>query len=306
MKIKKLVYGISAVTLSALMLSACTTAAKSSHSQSSSSKVVSSKKVSTKKASKQVAGATLKDGTYKLEEKNYDHGYKVKMSITVKDGKIVDTTYDQVNKDGKSKTKDAAYEKQMKKVTKTGPKEYIPELEKELKDNGANVAAIQVVSGATETSNNVKNYANQLVQAAQAGDTKTIVIDNGAKLKDGTYKLEDKNYDHGYRQTYEMTVKDGKVTDLKYDQVNKDGKSKTKDVKYEDMMKKGVKVGPKEYIPELTKEFMKSNGDPNKVQVVSGATESSESFILDVSELINAAQAGNTTPIKVDNIVYGD
>lgn len=305
MKIRKVIYGVSAVAISALMLSACTTSSKSSNSSSSSTSKVA-KKAAPKKQGKQVAGATLKDGTYNLEEKNYDHGYKVKLSMTVKNGKIIDTTYDQVNKDNKSKTKDASYEKQMKKVTKTGPKEYIPELAKEFKDNGANVGAIQVVSGATESSNTLKNYANQLIQAAQAGDTKTIMINNGAKMKDGTYKLEEKNYSHDYRQVYTLVIKDGKIADLKYDQVNKAGKSKTKDASYEKQMKKVEKVGPKEYIPELTKEFKSSNGDLSKVQVVSGATESSESFIMYVAELMNAAQAGNTKPIEVDNIVYSD
>ena len=61
-------------------------------------------------AAKQTAGAKLKSGKYKLVETGYSHGYKVKMGITVKKGKITKTTYDYVNKKGKSKTKDKAYE----------------------------------------------------------------------------------------------------------------------------------------------------------------------------------------------------
>ncbi len=66
----------------------------------------------------------------------------------------------------------------------------------------------------------------QLVQAAQAGDTKTIEIDNGADLKDGTYKLEEKNYSNGYRTIFSMTVAGGKITESNFDMVDKDGKSK--------------------------------------------------------------------------------
>ena len=101
-----------------------------------------------------------------------------------------------------------------------------------------------------------------------------------------------------------MTVKGGKVTDATYDQVNKDGKSKTQDASYEKQMKKYSKVGPKEYIKKLRKEFLDNDGDMEKVQVVSGATESSNDFITYVSQLLNAAQKGNTKTIKVDNILY--
>ena len=150
----------------------------------------------------------------------------------------------------------------------------------------------------------MRNYASQLVQAAQKGDTATIHINNNAKYKDGTYKLETLNYDHGYHQVYTLTIKNGKISDLKYDQVNKRGQSKTQNASYEKQMKKYSKVGPKEYIKKLRKEFLDNDGDMEKVQVVSGATESSEDFITYVSQLLNAAQKGNTKTIKVDNILY--
>lgn len=306
MKLRKIVYSVGAVTLSALMLSACSTTAKDSSSNSSSS-VKSSKTVQkTKKPGKKIAGADLKDGTYKLVEDNYDHGYKVEMSMTVKNGKVTDTKYDQVNKDGKSKAKDSSYEKQMKKYAKVGPKEYISTLNKEWSANADNPENVQAVSGATNSSYTLKNYVNQLTQAAQTGNTKTIHIANKGKYKDGTYKLEEKNYTHGYRQVFTLVIKDGKIDKLTYDQINKDGKSKTKDAKYEKQMKKYAKVGPKEYIPKLMEEFEKSNGDMEKVQVVSGATETSNEFIAYVGQLLNAAQEGNARDIKVDNIVYKD
>ena len=292
MKLSKVVTGTAVVALSTLVLSAC--------SSSSSSKVV--KKSSTQK---QVAGGPLKDGTYKLNETGYDHGYKVEMAMTVKDGKITSTKYDYVDKNGKSKTKDAAYEKSMKSKVKVGPKEYIPELNKSFQKNGTNVGAIDVISGATDSSLTFKNYAQQLIQAAQAGDTKPIEVNNTGKMKDGTYTLEEKNYFNGYRVTFSITVKDGKITQSNYDNVNKDGKSKTLDTKYEANMKKVNKVGPKEYIPELNKSLV-AKQSPAKVDVVSGATHSSDTFILYADQLVNAAQNGNTNKIEVDNIVYNN
>ncbi|MBA1392550.1 FMN-binding protein [Lactobacillus sp. XV13L] len=303
MKNNKFVYSAVTLALSALLLSACsTTASKDSSSSSSKPKVA----VTKKKEGKQVAGAKLQDGTYKLVEDNYFNGYRVKMSMTVKGGKVTNTSYDYVDKNGKSKAQDKKYEAQMKKYSKAkiGPKEYIPALQKSFAANGANSSAIQVVSGATSSSTTMKNYVNQLTQAAQKGDTATIHINNGKKLKDGTYKLQELNYSHGYRQVYTMVVKGGKISSFKYDQVNKKGVSKTKNAGYEKQMKKVTKTGPKEYIPELEKEFLKANGNMEKVQVVSGATESSHSFIAYVDQLLNAAQKGDASTIKVDNIVY--
>ncbi|MGY0382443.1 extracellular electron transfer flavoprotein PplA, partial [Lacticaseibacillus paracasei] len=43
-----------------------------------------------------------------------------------------------------------------------------------------------------------------------------------------------------------------------------------------------------------------------KVDVVSGATHSSDTFILYADQLVNAAQNGNTNKIEVDNIVYNN
>ena len=75
------------------MLAACggndkkDTASSSTASSSSVAKSSSSKEEA--KETKKVAGADLKDGTYKLEEKNYEHGYRTVFSITVKDAKLL-------------------------------------------------------------------------------------------------------------------------------------------------------------------------------------------------------------------------
>ncbi|MFC6170550.1 extracellular electron transfer flavoprotein PplA [Loigolactobacillus jiayinensis] len=302
MKLGKFVTSLSVVAMSALTLAAAmpVQAADSSSSSAESSSVTQQKVT---------AGKTMKAGTYKLEEKNYSHGYKVKMSMTVdKDGKVTATTYDYVDKDGNSKTKDADYEKSMKAKSGVGPAEYIPELNKSFTTNGSDTEAIAVVSGATESSNDFKNYAQQLVQAAQAGKTKTIVINNGKKMKTGTYKLAEQNYSHGYRMTMAITVnKKGKVTKSNMDYVNKNGKSKTKDAAYEKQMKAKSGVGPKEYIPDLNKDLKgKSATTYQNVKVVSGATETSNTFKLYSAQLVNAAQNGSKGAIKVNNYVYAE
>lgn len=305
MKMKKILTGFTTLALATVLLAACGSNDKKETKESSaeSSKVVESS--SEAKAPKKVAGADLKDGTYKLEEKNYSHGYRTVFTIEVKDGKIVKSDFNSVNEQGKSKVDDADYNKNMKAKSGTDPKTYIPKLNEELvKDQNAQVA---VVTGATHSSDDFQNYAQQLIQAAQAGDTKTIEIDNGAALKDGTYSLEEKNYAHGYRVTFSIVVKDGKVTESKYDYVNKDGQSKQVDEEYNKNMKAKSGTDPKTYIPQLNEALVKamSGEEPSvgNVEVVTGATHSSDTFKLYAAQLINAAQKGDTTPIQIDNIV---
>ncbi|EET94061.1 pheromone cAD1 lipoprotein [Enterococcus faecalis T2] len=303
----KFVKGFAAIALFSLVLAGCG-ADKKDNTTNSSSAASSETKKSTESSApaKKVAGGDLKDGTYKLEEKNEKNGYRAVFEMTVKDGKITESKYDNINADGKSKTEDTKYEESMKAKSGVGPKEYI----KQLNDSfvkAQSASGVEVVTGATHSSESFQNYAQQLIQAAQAGNTDTIEIDNGATLKDGTYSLKEKNDSNGYHTTFSMTVKDGKVTESNYDNVNADGKSKKDDTEYESKMKDVAGVGPKEYIETLNKEFVKAmgeeDGSPAGVEVVTGATHSTHSFINYAQQLVNAAEKGDTTEIVVDNIV---
>lgn len=307
MKVNKFVKGFAAIALFSLVLAGCG-ADKKDNTTNSSSAASSETNKSTESSApaKKVAGGDLKDGTYKLEEKNEKNGYRAVFEMTVKDGKITESKYDNINADGKSKTEDTKYEESMKAKSGVGPKEYI----KQLNDSfvkAQSASGVEVVTGATHSSESFQNYAQQLIQAAQAGNTDTIEIDNGATLKDGTYSLKEKNDSNGYHTTFSMTVKDGKVTESNYDNVNADGKSKKDDTEYESKMKDVAGVGPKEYIETLNKEFVKAmgeeDGSPAGVEVVTGATHSTHSFINYAQQLVNAAEKGDTTEIVVDNIV---
>ncbi|PQE80601.1 extracellular electron transfer flavoprotein PplA [Enterococcus faecalis] len=307
MKVNKFVKGFAAIALFSLVLAGCG-ADKKDNTTNSSSAASSETKKSTESSApaKKVAGGDLKDGTYKLEEKNEKNGYRAVFEMTVKDGKITESKYDNINADNKSKTEDTKYEESMKAKSGVGPKEYI----KQLNDSfvkAQSASGVEVVTGATHSSESFQNYAQQLIQAAQAGNTDTIEIDNGATLKDGTYSLKEKNDSNGYHTTFSMTVKDGKVTESNYDNVNADGKSKKDDTEYESKMKDVAGVGPKEYIETLNKEFVKAmgeeDGSPAGIEVVTGATHSTHSFINYAQQLVNAAEKGDTTEIVVDNIV---
>lgn len=313
MKSKKLVAGFTMLAFSALVLGACSSdnkdTANSSSSAAASSQTTASSAATSESSAAEVtytAGEAMQDGTYKLEEKNYSNGYRVTFEMTVKDGKITESKYDNINEEGKSKADDADYEKNMKDKAGIGPKEYIEKFNTELVAKQS-PTAIDVVTGATHSFESFQNYAQQLIQAAQAGKTDTIEIDNGAKLQDGTYSLKEKNDSNGYHVTFSIVVKDGKITESKYDNVNADGKSKADDTDYETNMKDKAGIGPKEYIAQFNEGFVKAmgeeDGSPANMDVVTGATHSFHSFVIYAEQLINAAEKGDTAEITVDNFV---
>ena len=295
MKAKKFVAGFTALAFAALVLGACSSdngSSNSSDSSAASSEVASSSTAESSTAeseAKVVAGEAMQDGTYKLEEKNYSNGYRVVFEMTVKDGKITESKYDNVNEEGG-----------------IGPKEYIEQFNKGLVET-QNPSSMDVVTGATHSFDSFQNYAQQLIQAAQAGNTETIEIDNGADLKDGTYTLTEKNDKNGYHVDFSITVKGGKITESNYDNKNADGKSKADDTEYETSMKDKAGIGPKEYIAQFNEGLVKAmgeeDGSPANIDVVTGATHSYHTFIIYAEQLLNAAEKGDTTPIVVDNFI---
>ncbi|WP_033829135.1 extracellular electron transfer flavoprotein PplA [Bacillus andreraoultii] len=300
MKFNKIAFA-SALSLS-LLLAACGSDdnATKTKDKSNENKAPKTEEV----ASKLVAGGALKDGTYSLSEKDFDdNGWKVQFDMTVKDGKIAESNYNYVNADGKLKSEDKDYQKAMVEKSGTGPADYIPELNDQLV-NKQNASQVEVVSGATHSSESFINYAQQLIQAAQKGDTTAIEIDTKAPLKDGEYSLEEKNLDStGWKTFIKMTVANGKISKVDYNYLNGDGKLKTDDEEYEKTMSEKSGTGPQEYIPELAKSLVEKQ-NAAEVEVVSGATHSSHAFKMYAAQLINAAQKGDTTPIEVDNRVF--
>lgn len=175
MEIKKGFKLASVIFASTLVLAAC---GNDDAKEEESSEVVSSEVMSSEVMSSEVAAGELKDGSYKLEEKNLDkNGWKVDFTLTVKDGEITESNYDYLNKDGKLKSEDAGYQEAMKEKVGTGPADYIPALNEELVAKG-DPAEVEVVTGATHSSESFKTYAQQLVDAAKEGKTDTIEVDN--------------------------------------------------------------------------------------------------------------------------------
>lgn len=123
----------------------------------------------------------LQDGTYKLEELNFGGtGWKEGLEIVVDGGEITDATWSSVNEEGTNKIEDDNYQETMMNTDGVGPQDFIPGLEEALVE-AQDPADVEVISGATGTSEKFVEYAEQVVEAAEAGNTDTIEVDNAAE-----------------------------------------------------------------------------------------------------------------------------
>ena len=167
MTFKKSLAAAAVLLSSVVVLTACGGGSKSTTSSTSSEK--------TTQAAKSTASGELKDGTYKLVSEADKRGWHVEFTIVVEGGKIKSSDYDNLNKDGKRKSEDEAYEKQMKDKMGTGPAEYFKAYNIGLVEK-QNPSDVEVVSGATQAHTSFVEYANKLIEAAQKGDTKEIKV----------------------------------------------------------------------------------------------------------------------------------
>lgn len=167
MTFKKSLATAAVLLSSVVVLTACGGGSKSTTSSTSSEK--------TTQAAKSTASGELKDCTYKLVSEADKRGWHVEFTIVVEGGKIKSSDYDNLNKDGKRKSEDEAYEKQMKDKMGTGPAEYFKAYNIGLVEK-QNPSDVEVVSGATQAHTSFVEYANKLIEAAQKGDTKEIKV----------------------------------------------------------------------------------------------------------------------------------
>lgn len=238
--------------------------------------------------------SSLKDGTYTVHGYADSRGWAVKHTIEVKDGKVTKSDFDYYNAEGKRKSEDENYNKNMKDKAGVSSKEAMDQLNAALVEGQK--AEVEVVSGATHTAEAFVESSKALLEKAAAGDTEDT---NYQMLKDGEYKLETSEDERGWAHTFTLVVKDGKITESNYDMVNKDGGMKTADKDYNKNMKDKSGASFAEAVEKLNAELVEKQ-DPAEVEVVSGATSTTDSFKEYATQLVAAAVEGNTETIKVE------
>ncbi len=101
--------------------------------------------------------------------------------------------------------------------------------------------------------------------STSSSTTETVV------LKDGTYKAESGKDDYGYKIVHTLTVKDGKISESKFDYEAEDGSLKSANEEYNKNMKDKAGVSAGEAIEQLNAALVEKQ-DLSAVEVVSGAT----------------------------------
>ena len=98
-----------------------------------------------------------------------------------------------------------------------------------------------------------------------------------SKFADGVHTAEGELDENGWKPSITITVKDGKIEDVDYDEVNDQGMLKSEDEDYAATMESVSGITPEDAYEQLEK-ALKSSQDVDKVDAVSGATGSSEQF----------------------------
>lgn len=116
-----------------------------------------------KAAKGDTAKAVLKmNDTYTATEKDFDdHGWKASVSVTFENDKVTKVVFDEVNKDGKKKSEDAAYNKSMKDANGISAKEAADLLVKNYVEKGS----VDAVAKATGTSTKFKTLLQQALDS---------------------------------------------------------------------------------------------------------------------------------------------
>lgn len=112
------------------------------------------------------------DGNYRVEADKVDeHGWKPFVEVEIKDHNIAAVNFDYVNDEGKLKSEDADYQKNMEDVTGTYPEKYEGELAAELMSKQV-ISLVDGVSGATTSTGNFKTLVEvALDDMAEIGET---------------------------------------------------------------------------------------------------------------------------------------
>jgi len=225
--------------------------------------------------------ASYEDGVYFAQKPDFDErGWKAMATVIVKDGKIAEVFFDEINKEDSLKSFDTEYAANMKEKTGTMPLDAYSKLEQALVSK-QDPEQVDAVTGATHSSDTFK----ELVKEALAGSP----VDAKGTYKDGLYKASEKDFDErGWKGVAAVVIRDGKVVSAEYDEVNKDGNYKSTDEEYAKNMKDKSGTTPSEAAEALSKSLIdKQDAD---VDSVTGATGTSERFKTLMKEILALAK----------------
>jgi major membrane immunogen (membrane-anchored lipoprotein) len=118
------------------------------------------------------------------------------------------------------------------------------------------------------------------------------------EIADGIYRAEYSDYDvKGYKDFIEITFEGGAVSGVVADGVSGlDGSLKSTSEEFRDEMETIAGTYPEKYYTDLINQYLE-NPDSSSIDIVAGATESSQSFIVLLRSLEKAIRTGSTETV---------
>lgn len=140
------------------------------------------------------------------------------------------------------------------------------------------------------------NSSSDTKSSSEAPATTMEAMETMAAWKDGTYTGESDFDERGWKVVHSITIKDGMITESAFGYADKDGKMKADNEEYNKSMKEKSGVSSKEATEKLNAQLVETQ-NVDDVEVVSGATHSSDNFIVATKALLAAAEEGKTDPV---------
>lgn len=232
------------------------------------------------------AGPDWQDGTYVARFNPDERGWFGEIEVTIKDGKITKANYEELNQEGNRKGADYPYP--------AGPESH-DDYEKRLVDS-QDPDKVEAITGATQTRDRFVEAAKEALRKAEQGDqSRPPVIQppqppappdqdqaGDVQWRDGTYTARTETDDYGYYGEIELVIADGKITEVRYDEKDREGNPKGPDYPYPQ--------GPES--EDKYEEQLLETQDPEEVEVITGATQTWERFKETAQEALKQAAAG--------------
>ncbi len=223
------------------------------------------------------------DGTYTGRSAPDDRGYFGEIELTIAGGKITKAMYRELNQEGKIKDETYPYQ--------AGPQSH-PKYEEELM-RSQDPDKVDVISGATETHGRFKEAAKDALDKATRGEQGSLSEPPTAPVpmapqkepttvqwKDGTYGAKTEPDQYGYYGEIELTITNNKITEVTYDEKDSEGTPKGEDYPYP--------LGPES--EDKFEEQLLQKQDPEKVEVITGATQTWERFKMTAKDALKKAE----------------
>ncbi len=119
---------------------------------------------------------------------------------------------------------------------------------------------------------------------------------SGDTLQDGTYSAQTTQDEHGWSDTLSVTYSGGVLTDAMFESVNEEGTQKSTLTAEQYPMD----PLPSEWIPQLTQNVKNSEGNPDNVDAIAGASLGTQNAKDMLSAINENAKDGNTDTIIIE------